>query len=72
MPEKLKPVPHEIVQKIIDEHQAQVNDRMGHLHNRFVGYISEARLPLTEVITVLTLLLKEAAEMAKQAYKEDH
>jgi hypothetical protein len=41
---------------------------MGHLHNRFVSYISEAKLPLYMVISVLNLLLKEALEMAEAKY----
>jgi hypothetical protein len=66
---KPKAIPAEIVKKILDEYQSQTDDRMGLLYNRFVGFISEARLPLTETITVLTLLLKEATEMAEKKYK---
>lgn len=41
---------------------------MGHLHNRFVGFISEAKLPLTHVIMVLSVLLDEAKEQARKKY----
>ena len=61
-------VKNEIVNKIVTEYQDQLTDRMGHLYNRFVGYISEARLPVNEVVTVLSILQKEAVEMASKRY----
>ena len=48
-----------------------LTDRMGHLHNQFVAFISESRLPITHVITVLNILLYEANEQAKQKYIGD-
>lgn len=45
-----------------------LTDRMGHLHNRMVAFISESRLPITHVITVLQMLLAEANEQAMQKF----
>jgi len=64
-------VPQEIIDKIIGSHQSQMDDAMGNLHNRFVAYISEARVPLPMVITVLEILLDEALEMAKLRYLKE-
>jgi hypothetical protein len=64
-------IPQEIIDKIISSHESQVDDTMGNLHNRFVAYISEARVPLPMVITVLEILLDEALEMAKLRYLKE-
>jgi hypothetical protein len=63
-----KPIPPEIIQTIIDDYEGQVIDRMGHLHNRFVGFISEAKIPLPQVITLLEMLLREAMDLANAKY----
>lgn len=62
-------IPSEIIEKIILDHENAIEDRMGHLYNRFVGYIAEARLPIPQVVTVLNLLLKDAVGIAEQKYK---
>jgi len=67
-PAKAKAIPNEIVNKIIQENHEQMTERMGHLHNRFIGYIAEAKLPVNEIITVLSILQKEAVEMASKRY----
>lgn len=61
-------VPQEIIDKIISSHESQVDDTMGHLHNRFVAYIAESKVPLPQVVVVLQILLDEALEIAKQRY----
>ena len=53
------------LQKIYSQ---QVNDETGFLHNKIVAFISEARLPLTHVITVLDMVREEAIELARQKY----
>ena len=63
-----KALPAEIIQKILENHEAAVTERMGNLHNKFVGFISEARIPLPQVILVLQMLLKEATDMALRKY----
>lgn len=70
MPEKKKnkSVPQEIIQGFINEYEAQNDEKMGQLHNRFVGYISEAKIPLPMTIVVLQMLLKEALDLAEQKY----
>ena len=63
-----KQIPNEIVDGFIEEYEAQNTEKMGHLHNRFVAFISEAKIPLPNVIMVLQMLLKEAMEMAEKKY----
>ncbi len=46
----------------------EIEEQMADLHNRFVAYISEAKIPLPFVITVLELLLHEAREQAIKKY----
>jgi hypothetical protein len=66
---KVKTLDGEIVKRIIDDHESRIDDNMGHLYNRFVGYISEAQIPLPQVITVLNMLLRDALGLAEQKYK---
>jgi hypothetical protein len=61
-------IPNEIVEMILKNYEDKNSETMGNLHNRFVGFISEAKLPITHVITVLQLLLTEAVEMANQKF----
>jgi len=63
-----KQIPPEIIQTIIDDYENQTTDRMGRLHNQFVGFISEAKIPLPQVITLLQMLLKEAMDLANVKY----
>lgn len=62
-------VPQQLVDMIVEDYQQQNDDAMGNLHNRFVAYIAEAQVPLTHVITVLTILLSEATELARKKYQ---
>ena len=64
-------IPREVLDKIVEEYEDQNTDKMGHLHNRFVAFISESKIPLPNVIMVLTMLLKEATEMAEKKYIKD-
>lgn len=64
----MKKVSQELVDMVVSQHEAQMSDNMGHLYNRFVGYISEAKVPLPNIITVLELLLHEALTLAKEKY----
>ena len=61
-------LPAEIINKILENNEAAITERMGNLHNKFVGFISEARIPLPQVILVLQMLLKEATDMALRKY----
>ena len=63
-----KQIPNEIIAEIVSNYEAGVTDQMGHLHNKFVGFISEAKIPLPNVITLLQMLLNEALEMANKKY----
>lgn len=46
----------------------QLNDEMGNLHNRFVAFISEAKIPLPQVFVVLDILKAECLELAQKQY----
>lgn len=61
-------IPNEIVKMIIQNHEDTNTEMMGHLHNRFVAFISESKLPIPMVITVLQLLLHESVDMAVEKY----
>ena len=41
---------------------------MAILHNRFVAFIAESRLPLPQVLLVLEMLVAETIGQAKQKY----
>jgi hypothetical protein len=43
-------------------------DSMGLLHNRFVAFVAESRLPLPQVLLVLEMLVSETIEQAKKQY----
>ncbi|MFH2030837.1 MAG: hypothetical protein ABIJ40_09530 [Bacteroidota bacterium] len=66
-----KPIPNEIIQEIMLNYENQVTEQMGQLHNKFVGYISEAKIPIPNVITLLQMLLKEALDLANQKYLKE-
>lgn len=65
-----KQIPPEIVKMIIDNYNIMLDQEMEKLHNRFVAYISESKLPIMQVIMVLQILLGEAVEMANKKYVE--
>lgn len=44
---------------------------MGHLHNRFVAFIGESRLPLPQVLLVLEMLISETIMQARKKYLGD-
>lgn len=66
-----KQIPNEVINGIVEEYEAQNTEKMGHLHNRFVAFISEAKIPLPNVVMVLQMLLKEAMEMAEKKYLKE-
>jgi hypothetical protein len=41
---------------------------MALLHNRFVAFIAESRLPLPQVLLVLEMLITETIDQAKRKY----
>lgn len=58
----------QFVDKIKENQVTEMEDRMGQLHNRFVAYISESKLPLPMVVLVLQMLLAEATDQALVKY----
>lgn len=63
-----KPVPSEIVERIVAQYEQQAEDRMGHLHNQFVAFIAAAQVPMPQVVLVLQMLLHEATTQALTKY----
>ena len=61
-------LPPEIITMIIENYNTAIDQQMEHLHNRFVLYVSESKLPIMQVIMVLNILLKESVDMAMQKY----
>lgn len=64
-PEQLKAAALARLEKVYGQ---QLADKMGKLHNRLVGYISQAQIPLPHVVLVLEMLKDEAMELARQEY----
>ena len=56
------------LKQMADAWEQRMDDQMAELHNRFVGFISEARLPIPQVLVVLELLVKETLDQAYQSY----
>ena len=69
--EKLEPMPPDIINMVIENYNTAIDQQMEKLHNRFVAYISESKLPFMQVIMVLQILLSEAVEMATKKYVKD-
>lgn len=66
-----KQIPSEIINMIIENYNTVLDNQMENLHNRFIAYISESKLPVMQVILVLQLLLKEATDMASHKYVKE-
>lgn len=49
-------------------YEDHLNESMAHLHNRFVAFIAESRLPIPQVLLVLKILEAETIEQAKKKY----
>ena len=49
-------------------YQDHLEETMALLHNRFVAFIAESRLPLPQVLLVLHLLIAETVDQAKKKY----
>jgi len=49
-------------------YENHLTDEMGMLHNRFVAFIAESRLPLPHVLLVLEMLISETIDQAKKKY----
>lgn len=49
-------------------YEAHLEDQMGHLHNRFVAFIAESRLPLPQALLVIETLKAEIMEQAVKKY----
>lgn len=62
----------EIVRLIIDNYHKNIDSQMENLHTKMVAYISEAKVPLPQLILVLDMLKAEAVDMAFKKYLEDN
>lgn len=54
--------------RLLVAYEAQMDDAAGKLHNKFVAFISEAKVPLPLVVMVLQMLLAEAGEICQKHY----
>jgi len=66
-PEQLTLTPDALVE-IRTYYETYLEDEMGKLHNQFVAFISESRVPLPRVLIVLEILKAETIEIARQKY----
>ena len=57
-----------VLEKLSEAYEAKLNDDMGKMHNRFVGFIAMSKLPLPEVLLVLEMLKLETIEQARKTY----
>ena len=56
------------IAKLRGLYEDHLEETMALLHNRFVAFIGESRLPLPQVLLVLELLVTETVAQAKQKY----
>ena len=47
-------------------YEAALDENTGQLYNRFIGYISEARVPLYHVLVVLEMVKAEVVEQIRK------
>lgn len=57
-----------VAQALGDEYSAQLDERMGHLHNQFVAFVAASELPLPQVLLVLEILVAETVAQATAKY----
>lgn len=57
-----------LLQQLGEAYHQFLDDNMGLLHNQFVGFIAESRLPLPQVTLVLEMLLLEVKLQARKKY----
>lgn len=65
------PTPEEkavALDKIRHAYEAHLTDEMGNLHNRFVAFIAESRLPLPQALLVIKMLEVEVMDQARKKY----
>lgn len=70
------PLPQKEIQKqrealyaeLSKAYQAKLDSDMEKLHNQFVAFISASSLPMTEVLLVLEILVKETVDQAIKKY----
>jgi len=64
-PEQEKAIALAKLKIVYEEH---LNDEMANLHNRFVAFISESRLPLPQALMVIKMLEAEIMDQARLKY----
>jgi hypothetical protein len=57
-----------LYQELGKAYQAKLDNDMEKLHNQFVAFISVSHLPMTEVLLVLEILIKETIDQAIKKY----
>jgi len=58
----------EMLKKFGEEYESQLDERMGQLYNQFVSFISASQLPLSQVLIVLEIIIRETVDQAKKRY----
>jgi hypothetical protein len=58
----------EALNELCQAYETHLDDTMGTLHNRFVAFIAESRLPLPQVLLVLKMVESEVVAQAQKKY----
>ena len=58
----------ELMAHLSEAYLSALDEQMGQLHNQFVAFISEAKLPLPQVLLVLEMLVSETVAQAHAKY----
>ncbi len=68
MTESSKIISNDFVQMICETHENQIEEASSQLYNKFIGFISESELPVSQIAMILQILLDEAVTLAKEKY----
>ena len=67
MAKKKKPTKAELLRAEIEaDYEAKLDEDTGKLYNQFVGFISEARVPLYNCLVVLEIVKSEVTEQIRK------
>lgn len=55
-------------QELEKQYNQYITDKAGELHNKMVAFVSESKIPLIQVLLVLTMLLDEVKEQLRKQH----
>ena len=55
-------------QELEKQYNQYIAEATGELHNKLVAFVSESKIPLVQVLLVLTILLDEVKEQLKKQH----